>query len=219
MAFVSTDLAAIGSAVSNGKLITIYIYDSSDDISATGYFADAGSTSGYGQLKAGDLIINPTNGELVTVGDAAAGTVAAGFGRNTKKISIGFADGTTETDTSWDLPANALVRDIYVNVTTAEATGTTKTIDIGLLASESGGDADGFVDALPVSATGVIYPTLTTTATWGALLLENGLATSEKVVVPHDAGSVTAKSVSWTPGSNDFAELAADIYIVYDIVG
>jgi hypothetical protein len=218
MAFVSTDLASLGTIVSNSKQITFYIYDSSDDITAAGYFVNAGSTSGTAQLHAGDLVYNPSSGQTLTISDAAGGSVT-GQGSSTKKITIGFADGTTETDTAWDIPSNALVREVYVNVTTAEATGTTKTVDIGLLASESGGNADGFIDGLSVATTGVIYPTLTTTATWGVLLLENGLATSEKVVVPHDAGSVTAKSISWTPGSNDFAELAADIYIVYDVVG
>jgi len=150
----------------------------------------------------------------------------------TKMIRINFGDGTTETDTAFDLPSNGFVRDVWINVITAESTGGTTTIDIGLLASESGGDADGFADALSVAATGIVRPQSVATVglnitylsanTRGVLLSQFGVGTDLAtdngfdVEVPHIMGSVTARSVSWTPGSNDFAELVADIAIVYE---
>ena len=45
-----------------------------------------------------------------------------------QSLRIGFADGTTEIDTGWDLPTNALVTDVMVDVITAEATGGTPSI-------------------------------------------------------------------------------------------
>lgn len=152
--------------------------------------------------------------------------------RKSRIIRINFADGTTETDTTFNLPSNGFVRDVYINVVTAEATGGTKTIDIGLLSSETGGDADGFADGISVAATGIVRPGVTTTTglnetyysanTRGVMLSDFLVGTDAAsdfgiyTEHPHIIASVTAKSISWTPGSNDFAELVADIVIEYD---
>lgn len=146
-----------------------------------------------------------------------------------------FATGTVETDLGEDLPADALVDDVLVYVRTAEATGATKTLDVGILSSESGGDADGFLDGISVSSTGLkrSASTITTGAnntflassTRGAFLRD--LVAGEDVAAGGDGfvsekpfltSSVTGKSVSVTPGSNDFAELVADIIFVYRTV-
>lgn len=156
-----------------------------------------------------------------------------GIQRQVKKISVSIPDGT-EQDSSWNLPATAIVHDVFVNVTTAESTGTTKTLDVGLLSSESGGDADGFLDGVNVSATGIKRGVATVTAggtesyfsstTRGALFRSflAGANTATDVGTnyekPHLSSAVTAKSISYTAGSTDFAELVADIYIVYDVV-
>lgn len=143
-----------------------------------------------------------------------------------------FGDGTSETDMGFDLPATAIVLpEIFINVITAEATGGTKTIDVGLLSSESGGDADGFVDGISVAATGIVEAGATVTAggtetyysanTLGVLLstflaganVATDVGTFEKK--KHLTSSVTAKSISITPGSADFAELVVDVYIPY----
>jgi hypothetical protein len=46
----------------------------------------------------------------------------------------------------WEIPANTLVQEVIVNVTTAE--GATLTLDVGdyLIADEAAVDADGFID-------------------------------------------------------------------------
>jgi hypothetical protein len=141
---------------------------------------------------------------------------------------------TTETDSGWDLPSNSIVRDVFAYVNTAEATGGTTTIDIGILSTESGGDVDGFADGISVAATGFVRPGVTTSdgssikhissTTRGVLLAEfeagsdggAGQRSGVYVETPHLADSITGKSVSVTPGSADFAELDADIYVVYD---
>lgn len=152
--------------------------------------------------------------------------------RAVKKLSPTLTSAASEVDTSWDLPADAIVRDVFIQVNTAEATGTTKTIDIGLLSSESGGDADGFADGISVAAAGEFRPGFTTsdggTSTFlqsntRGVLLSKFVAGSDEgsipglyAEIPHLGDSVTAKSVSVTAGSSDFAELDVDIYVVYD---
>lgn len=150
-------------------------------------------------------------------------------------VRFKYSDGTTETDTGFDLPANALVREVFGNVLTAEATGTTKTVDVGLLSSESGGDADGFVVGLVVSATGTVSPTNTNTTGANNTYLsatKHGVLLADRILgedvaaggdgyvsrKPFHTSSVTAKSISITPASNNFAELVLDVYIVYDVL-
>lgn len=116
------------------------------------------------------------------------------------------ADGS-ETDTGYDLPADGVIVDAYLIVDTAEATGGTTTLDVGLLSSESGGDADGFFDAIECSAAGFVVPSLASGGqTKGALLRADESGAGVLVPEPHSLASVTAKSVSITAGSADWAE-------------
>lgn len=150
-------------------------------------------------------------------------------------IPVGHGDGTTENDTGFNLPATAIVEDVLVNVTTAEATGGTKTLDVGLLSTETGGDANGFAAAVDVSSTGLKRPEGTFTAgtnetylsanTRGALLATAVAGANVATDVgtyaekPFLTDSVTAKSVSWTPGSTDWAEFKGEVIILYREVG
>lgn len=98
----------------------------------------------------------------------------------------------SENDLGIDLPAAAiLLPDVGLNVTTAQA----KTMDVGLLSSESGGDADGIMVAIPFTTTGVVAAKSASTATRGALIgagtLDRGASTDVQ----------TAKSLSITPQS------------------
>lgn len=68
-------------------------------------------------------------------------------------VAADFANGD-EADLGHDLPADGLIEGGILEVTTAEATATIKTLSLGTLSSESGGDADGFDVAVDVSATG-----------------------------------------------------------------
>lgn len=67
-------------------------------------------------------------------------------------IPFGASD-NTETDTGINLPSNCLITpyDIKLRVTTADVG---ETLNVGILASESGGDADGFIVAGDVGTTG-----------------------------------------------------------------
>src|SRR6185437_12449420 len=82
-------------------------------------------------------------GGITFVGDAGGGAVI-----RSQAIAIDSTPTGAEQDTGWDLPAKAMVLDVLVDVETAEATGGTKTMTVGLKSSESGGDADGFAVGL-----------------------------------------------------------------------
>ncbi len=130
------------------------------------------------------------------------------------KINQTFPADGSETDTGEDLPDDGLVVDFWMYVNTAEATGGTKTLDVGLLSSESGGDANGFGAALDVSATGFVKPTLASGGqTRGALLYADESGAGVLVPESHVLNG-TAKSVTVTAGSADFAEMDVDLYFV-----
>lgn len=146
-------------------------------------------------------------------------TLVTALGQTTqiKKIALGdFALQTTdEIATGWELPTYAVVVDVFVEITAAEETATTKTIDVGLLSSAGGGDADGFVDGLSTAGTGIFHGTLLNTGqTLGGYLRVD--ESGDGVLVPqtHVAGSIEAKEVTFTLGEA-VTELDGYIYIVY----
>lgn len=140
---------------------------------------------------------------------------------NTEKreqlLVVPFSAQTAETDTGFDLPANMLLSIPYLKVTTVDAT---ETIDFGILSSETGGDANGFIAAASVATAGIVLPVQVTnganeayvsTFTLGALLgagrvgtdvaTDNGMAgiagyltdgTAESITYTGSAGSDTA---------------------------
>ena len=141
-------------------------------------------------------------------------------------LPFGASD-NSETDTGIDLPANLLVRDAFIRVTTADAT---ETLDVGILSSESGGDADGllmlmdvanlgFVNPFPVVTNGVNIDYNVHTSGRGALL-KQGIAGADAVAT---CGGVqprfyrtdgTAKSVTYT-GSTGSDTAAGYIILSY----
>lgn len=191
------------------------------------------ATADLTSLKLGGTAVGATAEELNSAADLSAN---GGLVR-VKKLSISSTPTGSEQDTTWDLPGKALLLDVFVDVTTAEATGATKTLDVGLKASESGGDADGFIDGIDVSSTGIKRPGVTVitggsetyVGSWnrGVLLTAGtpvaGTNTNGDFGVyhekPHASTAVTAKSVVYTAGSNDFAEFRGAIYLVYVELG
>jgi len=159
----------------------------------------------------------------------------AALNNRIKVKKIPFTASPTEKDTGWDLPATAVVIDVLVEVTTAEAG---VTMDVGLLSTETGGDADGFLDDVPMGSVGIVSGTLDVVKTVGVnenyisavycsrgsflRLLEfelgsdtagdHGFVVYEKEV--HPAAKVAAKSISYTH-STGAATAAGSIYIIY----
>ncbi len=171
--------------------------------------------------------VTATTGELNDNDLSAVGAI-----EKIKKLSISSTPSGSEEDTGWDLPANAVVLDVYVNVTTAEATGGTKTLDVGTNGSGSD-DPDGFLDGLDVSSTGLkkgsavattnnqTYLGAAATHTRGELLTELLIA-GQDTANQGDGAMIAGKdvasggeSITFTAGSGDWAEFRGDIYIHY----
>ena len=119
-------------------------------------------------------------------------------------FSISDTTATTETDTGFDLPQHALVMPfVSLDVRTVDAT---ETMDVGLLSSESGGDADGFLVGVSVATATVVDGTFASTVTNGALLKVT--ATGAAAVIPEGyVVGATARSVTYTlSAGSDTAE-------------
>lgn len=190
----------------------------------------------FGKVHAEELHIGAANAPVqLTATPAELNALdlsAAGAQVKVKKISITRVAAATEQDTAWDLPTKAIVLDVFLDVVTAEATGGTKTIDIGTDGSGSN-DPDGFADGLSVAATGIKRPQAAITAggtetyfssnTRGVLLSSflAGANVAGDVGTYQEFSNMTsgAESITYTLGSNDFAELVANLYIVYIELG
>jgi hypothetical protein len=134
-----------------------------------------------------------------------------------ESVDITSAVSGAEFHTALDLPAKCVVYDVFMDVTTAESTASTKTIDVGLLSSE-GGDADGFLVGVSIASEGIVKGTLLNTGqTLGALLSVDEDGSATLVREPHVCNG-TAVSISVT-GQVDLAELEATIYVVYAELG
>jgi hypothetical protein len=126
-------------------------------------------------------------------------------GRLAQVAAIPFAaadyPAAVETDTGLDMPLHSLVLGTpSVRVTTAEGS---RTIEVGLLSSETAGDADGFIDALSLATAGLVDTATSGTPTVGALLVQN-FATTPAVNV-RDAHAITgtnARSITITPSAS-----------------
>lgn len=145
-------------------------------------------------------------------------------------LEFDIARAAGEVDTGYDFKKGDLIMHACVKVETAEATAATKTIDVGLLSSESGGDADGFLDGVVTSATGVVGVDATATdgtnqnfiaaaPKLGALLrtglLGADVAGEASAVIPRPhVINGTAVSLTYTLGAAA-TELVAKGYVVF----
>ena len=171
--------------------------------------------------------------QLLTAGAGKVGSLVLGDGAQyfARRILISAAPTGAEQDSKFDLPARAVLLDVIVDVKTPEATGATKTLDVGLLSTQTGGNVQGFAAGLPVGAAGIQRPGATVTtgtnetyfsaATRGALLAAFRAGTNVDgdsglyLEKPHLSSSVTAKRVSFRAGSNDFVEFRGSIWLLY----
>jgi hypothetical protein len=164
------------------------------------------------QIKKGDLLAPWTGGLLVPVVP-----MNGGYG-----LRVPFSKNTTEVDTGLDLPVGMTVRDVIVNVVT-NASGAS--IDVGIgMGTESGFDADGFLDGESCATAGFVVHTNgdTTEAnnTLGALLataLKSGDSTPKYVDVPKaHVGDGTATSLCYTTSDHT---IAGNMYFIVEGAG
>lgn len=152
-----------------------------------------------------DLFIQAPSGHFLVAKNVYASgpnTLYVDKGRAQTTMVIPFSSvdavDATEFDTGFDLPTNALVlpAGMSVDVTNAAAT---ETLDVGLLAAEVGGDADGFLDGVSIGSAATVLGTLTNgAATLGVLLsVQDSASAGDLVPEPHLCDGV-AKSISYT---------------------
>lgn len=87
---------------------------------------------------------------------------------------------TSETQTGFTLPTNAIVHDVFLNVITVDAT---ETVDVGTAGTSN--DPDGFLDGASLATEGLVVGSLADGAvTRGALLSEITEATTAAARLP-----------------------------------
>lgn len=146
------------------NMTTLYTAnDQAPVLSGSGFLAKlpGGLLAGTVAAK-NDPILSWANGQVVPAGE---------FGGK-YALKIPFTQSSDAAlDTGIELPAGVLVTGALIQVTTAVNGGT---IDVGIDASESGGDADGFLDGVSCAATGLVWPVVANTTdgsnTLGALI-------------------------------------------------
>jgi len=153
-------------------------------------------------------------GDLVCAG--SDGAVRKLYPGSIKTMKIPFEKKTTEFDSTYNLPEGAIVLNTFVEVVTNVAAST---IDVGILSTEGGGDADGFIDGLSCAAAGTIVPiawdaTADADNTIGLLISSAMLGgTSNYGRIPKLwVGDGTATSVSYTTSNH---AIDGFIYILF----
>ena len=122
--------------------------------------------------------------------DNSANNATTKFVRKTAVIRCDAQ--TTETQTAFTLPTNAVVHDVFLNVITVDAT---ETVDVGTAGTSN--DPDGFLIGASLATAGLVKGTLASTGqTRGALLYadESGAG----VLVPEDSVAAGGDPVTYT---------------------
>lgn len=140
-------------------------------------------------------------------------------------VPFGASD-ATEVDTGIDLPRWVHIQDVAIEVVTTDAT---ETLDVGLLSSETSGDADGLLALISVGTSGYVKPyayttgsneTYVSTAKYGTLMgpVVVGTDVDKDNGAAHGYGHVinasTAVSLSYT-GSTGSDTAAGYIYVKF----
>ncbi|MRR49368.1 MAG: hypothetical protein EG825_00395 [Rhodocyclaceae bacterium] len=216
---VNFQLYATGAGSQSGEIITASggfviataandatkatLYDKNGASQANGLALTNGGATFYvaDSVSSVDLYIMTPGGQFV-VKTGVIGTVDIGVDTSIRnqvaKIPFSATDSTaaTEKDTGYDLPLYSMVLPTpAILVTTIDAT---ETINIGLLSSETAGDADGFIAAASVGTAGLVNGTLANGANTMGALFEvqdsanaGDLAPSAHVVTGSNATSIT----------------------------
>jgi hypothetical protein len=101
---------------------------------------------------------------------------------------------TSETQTEFTLPAAAIVKDVYLNVITVDAT---ETVDVGTAGTSN--DPDGFLDGVSLATAGLVKGSLADGAiTLGALLREETGTGADVAYAKTDCISAGGDPVTYT---------------------
>jgi hypothetical protein len=150
----------------------------------------------------------------------------AGMGLKIKKINLTTPADGAEQPTGFELPARCMVLDVLFQAITPEATGAVKSFSIGTVEG-SGQEFGVAMDAAAVA--GTYRPQASVTA--GATETYFSANNRGSALCDYSAGSDVAgdhglyrekadlgsggREIAWTPGSADWAEFTAALYIIY----
>lgn len=196
-------------AVTSG--CTVFVYDAGTKTLATIYadgnraalanpitraqFTTDGKISFFGGSATYDIAVNDDQGNWAHVAGFSPlqHTVAMDRSRHDKLLAfpLVFNAGGTEVDTGLDLPKHSMVYDVALEVVTIDAT---ETVAIGLLSTETAGDADGFLVATSVAVAGF----------FGSYLITDG--SSEDYVSASRKGALLGLGSTGTDAGNDFGQ-------------
>lgn len=168
-------------------------------------------------LKMAGTTVAPTATELNSQSLSSNGAVV-----RTKVISITSTPTGSEQSTGWQLPVNAIVLDVSLLTTTAEATAADKRFHVGLLAAETGGDTDGFMVGVNVATTGI------TTTTDTARTVAAGTSATEDYLMSTTRGALLGVFTAGADAAGDVGTSVQTPYValstkartvVYDVEG
>ena len=191
---------------------------------------DAVSISANALTSGSALDISATNASLtgpvinITGGSATANEYTAftpiyqqinSVQRGNIKFSWTASAAASEVDVGVDLPFTTgvcVVTDIFIITTNAT---NTPTIDLGLLSTETNGDADGFLDGVTQSATGV--QSVYTNDFKGAFNTDSGDSIPTRWNCPFNASTGQARSISMTLSATGSVGTIIMEYIAIDV--
>jgi hypothetical protein len=171
-------------------------------VAAADYIAGKAMTAG----DSGDLVAV----HLFPAGGASIADVGAGH--KLFVIPMAVVAATTVNDTGYNMPAKAVVKEAFIDVTTAPTAGTTKLVDVGFLNAGESGDEDGLLDGASIASIALVGPSLANAAvTRGALLRQD--EDGSGAYVPSWDYSAGTRSITYTYSAADIAGQVANIVI------
>lgn len=175
-----------------------------------------GKLTAAGGVTASSLIVGNT---VTGTNGVSAGTL--GFTTSSvslRMVRVPFSAATTGVyDTGFDFPAGSVVLDIWLDLPAAEATASTKTMSVGLLASETGGATAGFLSGVSTASALTVAGSMVAGARTYGTLLQEGTAAS--ILWKKNALITTAVSLTTLMASAHTELTTGDVVALYLAVG
>lgn len=166
-------------------------------------FATDGMITFYSTAGSHDLFIALDDGSVARYSGVTPTTHALKINKDGVQkcmvFPMVFNAGGTEVDTGLDLPKNVKVFDVALEVVTVDAT---ETVSIGLLSTETAGDADGYMLATSVATAGFYQ------------LYEITDGATEDYISAVRAGALIGIGSTGTNAANDFGQPGGSGHIV-----
>jgi len=201
-------------SVTNNTITTNNLIDVNTSSLTTGNVMniDATSTSFTGPIM--NITTASTNANNITRWEPVYKNIN-NFIKGNLKFSWQTDTGATEVDTGLDLPYTTgvcIIKNIYIITTTTDGSAE---LDIGLLSSETNGDADGFLDGVAQSTEGI--RDVFTNAEKGAFSEDSGNLVITRWKLPFNSSTAQTRSISITLSGTGSAGTVIMEYMAYDL--